>query len=471
MKKLLCLVLAVLTLAAMTACSGGTVGAPATAAPAGNDATQAPAAPAAEPQDDAPVSGEAATVELLTWSNAASVEYFKSIADAFHEAYPQYVLNVNEVPSAEIDQVIQTRISAGNVDIVSFQTFSRAQQEWNKDSVDKPAWQQYIDEGLLLDLTDYDFVKNYNVDTLMGNSYNDRLYSICQGTVAYSGLFYNKAIFTELNLQVPNTWSEFLAVCEAVKADGRYSVLSAGAADQWPLNMFANALLSSNYGAECETIGKDLLTGELRHTDPKVMAIYNCMDEFASYLEPGVTGIAYSDAPGRFASGTMAMYADGSWSAPDIAKANPDLEFGYFALPGLEARADGLPTQYGIKYDLSFSVPTNAPCQGGALAFLEFFSTKDIYTGFLNKVGGFSSTQDDISLDSAFLNSLNDGLQKPCLNAEMYMLSPKGVGEYGSGQFSFFYLKTLGGQFTPAELAQMADEDFDTARAALASLN
>ena len=30
------------------------------------------------------------TVDVLTWSTAATVEYLKSIADAFHEAYPEY---------------------------------------------------------------------------------------------------------------------------------------------------------------------------------------------------------------------------------------------------------------------------------------------------------------------------------------------------------------------------------------------
>lgn len=468
LRKLLCLVLALLMIAALTACSGGvTGGAPAATqdGAAGTDGADSSAG------DEASTPAEGTSVDVLTWSNAATVEYLKSIADAFHEAYPDHYLTVSEVPSAEIDQVIQTRISAANVDIVSFQTFSKPQEEWNQDSIDKPAWQQYIDEGLLLDLTDQPFIDNYNLDILMGNSYKDRLYSLNMGTVAYTGLFYNKAIFSELGLEIPKTWDEFIAVCEAVKADGRYTVLSAGAADQWPLNMYANAILSANYGDGAEEIGQKLLTGEMKHTDPEVMLVYDCMEQFATYLEPGVSGIAYSDAPGRFAAGNMAMYADGSWSAPDILRANPDIEFGYFPLPGIEPREDGLDPQYGIKYDLSFAVPTNAPNQEGALAFLTYISDKEVYTAFLNAVAGFSPTQNDITLDNEFLNSLNEGLQSPCLNAEMYIYAPKGVGEYGNGQFSFLYLQTLGGPLTGAELAQKADEDFETARAALESLN
>ena len=466
-KKVLSFLLAALMVLSLTACSGGTVGGapaadkPAADAPAssGNDA----------PAADAPAAEGTTPVEILTWSNAATVEHLKGIADAFNAAYPAYTLNVTEVPSSEIDQVIQTRISAANVDIVSFQTFSKPQEDWNKDSVDKPAWQQYIDEGLLVDLTDEAFVQNYNLDTLMGNAYHDRLYSLNMGTVAYTGLFYNKAIFAELGLEIPKTWDEFIAVCEKVKADGRYSVLSAGAADQWPLNMFANAIISANYGDGAEELAQKLLTGEMKHTDHEFKLVYDCMKQFASYLEPGVTGIAYSDAPGRFALGNMAMYADGSWSFADIEKANPDLEYGYFPLPGVNVREDGLDPQYGIKYDLSFAVPTNAPNGEGALAFLEFISRKEEYTAFLNAIG-FTPTQ-DVTLDNEFLNSLSSGLQKPCLNAEMYITSPKGVGEYGSAQFSFLYLDILGGPMTAEALAQAAAEDFETARAALASLS
>jgi raffinose/stachyose/melibiose transport system substrate-binding protein len=286
--------------------------------------------------------------------------------------------------------------------------------------------------------------------------------------VAYTGLFYNKAIFSELGLSVPKTWAEFIAVCEAVKADGKYLVLSAGAADQWPLNMFSNAIISANYQDGAKEIGQKLLTGELKHTDPEIKLVYDCMEQFASYLEPGVTGISYSDAPGRFALGVLAMYADGAWSAADINRAEPEFEYGYFPLPGVNPRADGLDPQYGIKYDLSLSVPTNAPAKEGAFAVLEYISRPEVYTAFLNAIG-MTPTQ-DVTLDNAFLNSLADGLKAPCINAEMYIYAPKGVGEYGSDQFSFLKLNTLGGPVSAEELAKLADEDFDTARAAIEAL-
>ncbi len=461
MKKILALLLAALMVLSAAACT----------APAQNGGNNTPAAnEEKEEKGEAELaSAEAKEVHVLTWSNAATVDYLNSIVDGFHEAYPEYILVIDEVPTSELDQVRQTRITAGNIDVVSFQTFSKAQEDWNKDQIDKPGWQQYIDEGFLEDLTDKEFMKVYNQNILAGNEYNGKRYSLNMFTVAYSGLFYNKAIFEELGLEVPKTWDEFIAVCDKVKEDGRYTVLSAGAADSWPLNMFSNAIMSANYQDDMKEIGKKLLTGEIRHTDPEIKLIYDCMEQFASYLEPGVAGISYSDAPGRFALGNMAMYADGAWSAADIRTAGAEFDFGYFPLPGIEPRKDGLDPQYGIKYDLSFSVPTNAPVKEGAFAFLEYISREDVYTAFVNAVG-MTPTR-DVQLDNEFLNSLSDGLQAPCINAEMYIYAPKGVGEYGSAQFSFLQLKALGGPFTGEELAEHADEDFDAAREAASSLN
>ena len=417
--------------------------------------------------------GQAAegSVQLLTWANAPTVNFLRALAESFHQAYPSYTLQVTDAPQSEHDQVMQTRLSAGNVDVVSFQQFSKPQEDWNAAAMDKPLWQQYIDEGLLLDLSQEAFMARFTESAKQDNAYNGKNYSMPTSTVAYNGLFYNKTIFEELNLSVPTTWDAFIDLCQAIRDDGRYAVITCGAADQWPLNMFATGIMTSLYGQESEAIGQGIFTGEIKHTDPQILELYAMMDQFASFLEPGVTGVAYSDVPGRFASGKVAMLADGSWQAPTIDAANPDFAYGYFPIPGKTAREDGLPPQFGIKYDLAFAVAANAKNKEGALAFLDYFSTKEVYTDFLNAVGGFTPTQPDITLDNAFLNSLAPGLQKPYVHAEHRLYSPKGVGEYGgNGGFSFFYLKTLGGPFTYEELAQRAEEDFETARKAAASL-
>ena len=47
------------------------------------------------------------------------------------------------------------------------------------------------------------------------------------------GFLYNKAIFKELGLTVPETEKDFLAVLDKIKANGKYIPLVMGTKDQW----------------------------------------------------------------------------------------------------------------------------------------------------------------------------------------------------------------------------------------------
>src|SRR5690606_13057408 len=122
---------------------------------------------------------------------------------------------------ATFDQLQQTRISANDTDLLSFKSgFAPIPQEWATGAQD-PLWKQWIDAGLIADLSGEEFVKNYNpVDVENSTTYNGKVYGINLGKVAFSGLYYNKKLFAESNLQVPKTWDEFKNVVETLKGKG-----------------------------------------------------------------------------------------------------------------------------------------------------------------------------------------------------------------------------------------------------------
>ena len=470
MKKFLSVTLCLLMVAALvfSGCTtgGGTAGGAATTAGGGAAATTAKAAGGS---GSASSSGAKKNVELQTWANAPVVNFFKSQIGPFSEAYPDYTLVVADAQNEEHDSVKQTRISAGNVDIVCFQQFGKPQEDWNKKYYNMPLWQQFIEEGLLLDLTNYDFTKNYIKKCLDDNSYNGKYYCLPTGTVALNGMYYSVEIFDKLGLSVPETWDEFINCCETIKNAG-YGVITAGGADQWPLNMYASFIITSFYTEdECRQIGKDMLMGKAKYTDPFFTEAYKAMEQFASYLEPGVSGIMYADIAGRLVQGHVAMMCGHIPTTPYIVEADPNFKFGYFVLPGKTKPADGKPKQFAIKYDLTLCVASNAPNKDGALAFLEFFSRKDVYTAFVN-ASGFSPTQPDITVASEFMNSLAPHLVAPQMDYGNYSFSPKGIGEYGGAALNFFYLDVLGGPFSAKELAEKAAQDYTDALAALDKL-
>jgi raffinose/stachyose/melibiose transport system substrate-binding protein len=410
-------------------------------------------------------------IQLNTWSNFPTVNFFKSLVAGFEAKYPQYKLVITDVPDADIEQSNRTRIAAGNVDIICNQAFSRPQEEWNRKYYDAPVWKQYCDANLLMDISNEPFMSAYTQKARDDNSYNGKNYMVPTAMAVVTGVYYNKAIFKELNLSVPETWNEFMALCKKVLDSKKYGVLTLGGQDQWPLNMFGGGILSSIYtDAEVEQICRDLLLGTMHFTDPKLLKLYECMEQFATYLDPGVIGILYQDAPGIFVSGATAMLPSMGPQGAYILEADPTFEFGFFPLPGLTKRADGLPNQFNIKYDLSFSIPTNAPHADGAKAFLSYFSEKENYARYLDAVG-FSSTMTGVEPSTTFLKEMGPYLQNPILNAgSSYIYTPKGAGQYARAAFSFTFLKAAGGTMGRQEFAQAVEKDWQDALKALNAL-
>lgn len=363
---------------------------------------------------------------------------------------------------ADYDTARETQVSAGNADIVVFQQFSKPQEAWNAHYSEMPTWQQYIEEGYMSDLTAYDFITSYNASTLATVSYNDRVYALPTGVSAYNGIFYNKQIYAALGLQVPTTWDALLDNMAKIKQAG-YNVVTLGMSErEYALESYViYSLLGSWFGDDLNNVIQGLISGEIKHTDPQIMEVYAALNEFCSYFVENATGVTKSSAIAQFSTGSVAMFAEASWSNKAIAEAiDGDFEFGYFAMPGKDERTDELPPQFATKTDNSWVMPTNAPNPDGALAFLEWISSPEIYQGFINKVQ-MNSTVNDVVVDSDFLASLDFGMKDIRSHAEQHLYDLAGMGVYGDWYgFKMTYVDTMGGPLTIDQLAQNAAADF-----------
>lgn len=54
------------------------------------------------------------------------------------------------------------------------------------------------------------------------NTYDDKLIGFSTWGIDYEGVLYNKTFFEENNLEVPETWDEFIALCDQIKELGVY---------------------------------------------------------------------------------------------------------------------------------------------------------------------------------------------------------------------------------------------------------
>lgn len=414
---LLLICLTVIAALVLAACGGG--------------ASQPSAGPAQSGQ--AP-EGEKATLKVLVHQNPPMVEFMNAFNEQFQAKNPNITVDMSVVNANDLSTVTQTRLNANDVDVVDMFGFANAAQPYMK-NVTPPNWQTLIDAGLLMDLSDQPFVKNYDASAIAdAGTYNDKVYGVNLGRVSYSGIYYNKDLFTANNVKVPTTWSELVAACEAFKA-ANIPCMTAGGKDGWPIFVGAYGLLGSIYPDQAKLV-EGLWSGDIKWNDAKSLEMWEKMKVYAQdMMESGASGIAGDAAPGRFASGAVAMFPGGTWYAAAIEAAQPSFEWGYIPFPGSD-NADDNKYLFG-KYDQGWAVAANTANKDAAMKYLAEFSDPANYQAFANAVG-FIPTQPGATLDTQIGKEVAPFLENFRVGYEQYWTAPKGAGQYANPYASYF---------------------------------
>ncbi len=445
-KKLLTLVSVLVLLATVLAACGGS--APTPGAPASASATQAPAAAAP--------AGEKVTLKVLVHQNPPMVEYMNTFNEKFQAKYPNITVDMSVVNANDLSTVTQTRLTANDVDVVDIFGFANAAQPYMK-NVTPPNWQTLIDAGLLMDLTDQPFIKNYDDATIKdAGTYNGKVYAINLGRVSYSGIYYNQDLFDKHGVKVPTTWPELVAACETFKKNN-VPCMTAGGKDGWPIFVGAYGLTGALYPDQA-ALAEGLWTGKMKWNDDQALKMWEKMKVYTQdMMESGASGIAGDAAPGRFASGEVAMFPGGTWYAAAIDAAQPAFKWGYIPFPGSD-NADDNKYLFG-KYDQGWAVAANTPNKDAAMKYLAEFSDPANYQAFANAVG-FIPTQPGATLDTAIGKAVAPFLANFRVGLEQYWVAPKGAGQYANPWASYF--KPFGTFDDPRELADKVQADLQS---------
>ncbi len=447
-KKFLTLVSMIIVLTTLlTACGGA-------AAPTTAPATEATKAPAVE-ATKAPA-GAKATLKVLVHQNPPMVEFMTSFNEKFQAKYPEITVDMSVVNANDLSTVTQTRLAANDVDVVDMFGFANASQPYMK-NVTPPNWQTLIEAGLLMDLTDQPFVKNYDAAAIKdAGSYNGKVYEINLGRVSYSGIYYNKDMFAANNVKVPTTWSELVSACDAFKK-ANIPCMTAGGKDGWPIFVGAYGLIGAIYPDQAALV-EGLWTGKIKWNDAKSLDMWTKMKTYTqNMMEAGASGIAGDAAPGRFASGAVAMFPGGTWYGSAIDTAQPTFKWGYIPFPGSD-NADDNKYLFG-KYDQGWAVAANTPNKDAALKYLTEFSDPANYQAFANAVG-FIPTQPGATLNTQIGKEVAPYLANFRVGYEQYWTAPKGAGQYANPYASYF--KPFGTYDDPKELADKVQADLQS---------
>jgi raffinose/stachyose/melibiose transport system substrate-binding protein len=226
-------------------------------------------------------------------------------------------------------------------------------------------------------------------------TYEDRT-SVLPYSLAAAGVIYNERIFADLGLPVPETWTQFVEVCQAVQ-DAGITPIYATDRDTWTLwqGLFDYSVGSlvdpAAFFAEMKEVGADVGPDSPVSFEKDFAVPMERAKVISSFFNPDHAVRSYADGNLAFGRGEVAMYLQGPWALGQIAMVDETLEVNTFALPVSDDPDD---RQARVNVDLALYIPERTRHQGAAEDLVEFLMQPEIIDAYNRDNLAFSTTDD-----------------------------------------------------------------------------
>lgn len=254
---------------------------------------------------------------IESWRNDDLKIWQETILPAFMKKYPGIEVVFAPTAPTEYNAVLDTKLKAGTAgDLITCRPFDKSLELFNAKHLDS--------------LNDLPGMNNFSEVAKAAWSTDDGKVTFCVPMASViHGFLYNRAIFRELNLQVPTTEAQFLQVLQRIQQSGKYSPLVMGTKDQWE----SATMGYQNIGPTLwrgEAGRKGLINGTQQYNKGGFLQAFEALARWRPFLPRGYQALAYPDAQNLFAQGRGAIYPAGSWDIGVFRQMNPRLELGAF---------------------------------------------------------------------------------------------------------------------------------------------
>ena len=317
------------------------------------------------------ISNNVIEVEMVSYK-PESVAAFEEIQNKFNESHDNIHLTINSPNEAMT--ILKTRfIKEDYPDIIAIGGDVN--------------YSNFLDADLFMDVSDFEGVKNIKQSYLdmekeLEFTPHEGIYGLPYAANA-AGILYNEDMFVEHGWEIPETWDEFIALCDTIEEEGIVPIYL-GFKDTWtclaPWNALAVGLTDSDVYNQVNK-GNTTFEKEYKEVAEKMKMLLN-------YAEPNPYAYSYNDACTAFARGEAAMYTIGSYAVPQIKSVNPDMNINSFTFPANESKEDNV-LNSGI--DLNFAVMKESSEKKEAIyEVLSFLYEDETIQIYLDDQGGIT---------------------------------------------------------------------------------
>lgn len=153
------------------------------------------------------------------------------------------------------------------------------------------------------------------------------------------GFIYNEDVFEECGVSVPNTWDEFLTVCQTIKDKGITPIFMPK--DTWVPQILMTDNFAKALGTEkVNEFSEKIVKNETKWTDVPEFAevIDKYLDLYTKgYINENFVSATYDDAILEVAEGRAAMHFNGDFFAASVLEAKPEANINMFAMSMVES--------------------------------------------------------------------------------------------------------------------------------------
>jgi raffinose/stachyose/melibiose transport system substrate-binding protein len=312
------------------------------------------------------------TLTIESWRNDDADLWTNKIIPAFEKAHPDIKVVFNGYVPQEYDAALGSKLEAGTAgDLITCRPFDKSLDLFNK--------------GYLASVNDLPGMENFPDSAKVAWQTDDGKTTFCVPMASViHGFIYNKKIFDELKLTPPKTLDEFHALLDKIKADGKYTAIDLGTADQWEAATMGFQNIGPNYW-KGEDGRKALIAGTQKFTDKPYVDTLAELASWAPYMGDGYQAQKYPDSQNLFTLGRAALYPAGSWDITTFEKQS-DFEFGAFPPPVLKA---GDTCYISDHTDIGMGINAKSKNMDAAKTFMSWVASPDFASIYANALPGF----------------------------------------------------------------------------------